>query len=978
MSNTISKPAYYLNLSNEAGLMIAFCIGIGLFFLLGDSYAQSPIRFTTNNGLPSNHVYCVRQDKDGFMWFATNRGIVKYNGTSFRTFTLKDGLPNNDVWLLETDTKGRVWYVSKSNYQGYIYKDQVYRFPTEDSIVLSPGFVRNCEDTVWYSNYKLEDSLLIPQDWKETPGFWTKATKKFAFNRNEVQFSQKTTANELLIALKDRILIIDGQCQKVMDVEHSCKLSWQKGMGHSAYRGLYSDSIYFYCLKEGILLLNSKWNKLKFYSYQELIQQAAGDRISFQYKEGEIQICLSNYLIILNNQLELKKRIEYPKTENYRGYKDTNGNLWLASLSNGVLLLPHQGGNKTYFEGKSVAKIGSVKEVITAGVLGYGFYEIDQDTCALRHKIDGFSGSYYQIKEDALSKCGYLVMNKKLFKIKHQKGKMIEQELESRFNWRDIVEFKGSEYIISHGGVYYRTLGQLEWNCLEEKLGLLLFQQHKNQLYIGGVDGLWMLKGFSLERHQQTDPLLHISISSMATYQSYLLVGTDGRGVYLLDGEKVIHLKRTDELTIQKILVKNDTIWLATQEGVKVVKLKNDKLSESAIVDAFYREDGLWSDNVNDIYLKDSFLYAASDLGLAKINWLKQSESIPFYLYFTTLADTLIVNPQAERLVTINFNVLDYINQRHYNYAYRILPIQKEWVPTESKQLSFSNLAAGCYELEIRATNQHQKEDRRKQYILVKPSWWEQTEFKLAIGGLSLLLIGVFLKIFKEIIRKNEEKRLAIERRIITVELQALRAQMNPHFIHNSLNSILYYIQKNEVELSEKYLIKFSKLIRAFFKYSREQNVSLKNEIELLTNYLEIEQLRFEEQLVFFIDIDEKIDLEEQMIPSMILQPIVENAINHGLFHKKGKGKVQIVFKFVDAAAFDVLIEDNGVGVAFFKEKYRNNKLGNKVNSTFVLEERLDLLRQNNEWEIQYAMVDLSTISEQTGTRVTLNFNQKN
>lgn len=946
---------------------------------MGAGYAQPPINFTTNNGLPSNYVYCIRQDKDGFMWFATNRGIVKYDGASFRTFTLKDGLPNNDVWLLETDDKGRVWYVSKSNYQGYIYKDSIYKFPIQDSIVLSPILIRNCEDIIWYDNYRLEDSLFVfQQQWEQEPNFWIKAAEKHSFKQEEVQFSQKVAANELLMVLKDRILIIDDQYQKIIDVELPHKLPWQENFWHTIYRGLYSDSIYFYALKEGILLLNSKRNKLKFYSYQELIHQELEDRVSFQYKENEIQICLSNYLIVLNNRLELKERIQYPKNENYTGYKDIDGNLWLANLGKGVFLLPNRRENKMYLQGKSVSKIGRIKDRIMVGVQGEGFYSLIQDSCYLSYKMDKFRVSYYQIKSDSSHQCDYLVTSQKLLKIKHQKGGSVEQEFKSRFSWKDIIQFLGKEYIITPGGVFYRSEGEGEWNCVEIKSGLLLFQQYKNQLYVGGADGLFVLRDTSLARYQQTDPLLHISVSSMATYQSYLLVGTDGQGVYLLDEEKIIHLKKTDQLAIQKIIVKNDTVWLATQQGVKVLKMKDGKLGDSPIVSAFYREDGLWSDDIKDIYVEDSFLYVASDLGLAKINWLKQRESSIPRLYFMNLTDTLILNSHREQLITIYFNVLDYINQRHYHYAYRILPIQKEWHPIKSKQLNFSNLAAGCYELEIRATNQHQKEARKKQFILIKPLWWETIEFKLIIGCLGLLLIIVFLKVFKEIIRKKEAKKTAIEQKLITIELQALRAQMNPHFIHNSLNSILYYIQKNEVELSEKYLIKFSKLIRAFFKYSREQNVSLKNEIELLTNYLEIEQLRFEEKIMFLIDIDEKIDLEEQMIPSMILQPIVENAINHGLFHKKGKGQVYIAFRFINATSFNVLIEDNGVGIAFAKEKYGQNMLGKQVNSTFVLKERLDLLRQNKEWDIQYTAIDLASNSEQTGTRVTLKFNQKN
>src|SRR5690606_12049967 len=124
-------------------------------------------------------------------------------------------------------------------------------------------------------------------------------------------------------------------------------------------------------------------------------------------------------------------------------------------------------------------------------------------------------------------------------------------------------------------------------------------------------------------------------------------------------------------------------------------------------------------------------------------------------------------------------------------------------------------------------------------------------------------------------IRKKEETKAQQEKRVAGLELQALRSQMNPHFVHNSLNAIQYFIQRNEVELSENYLSKFSQLIRLFFEYSRKQNITIEEELVLLKNYLEIEQLRFEEKLHYKIEVDESIDQEEQLIPSMLLQPIV-------------------------------------------------------------------------------------------------------
>ena len=200
---------------------------------------------------------------------------------------------------------------------------------------------------------------------------------------------------------------------------------------------------------------------------------------------------------------------------------------------------------------------------------------------------------------------------------------------------------------------------------------------------------------------------------------------------------------------------------------------------------------------------------------------------------------------------------------------------------------------------------------------------------------------------------------------------------MNPHFVHNSLNAIKYYIQRNEVEMSEEYLTKFAQLIRLFFDFSRRETVSLKEEINLLSLYLQIEQLRFEEKLNFRIEIDERLDLEESRLPTMLLQPIIENAVNHGVFHKKGPGLVCLEIKYISQHSFQVIIEDDGIGVNSAKSINVISSKNYKSKSSEVLKDRLELLNKSNMWEVSYAIEDLADNNNNQGTRVSLLFNIK-
>lgn len=250
----------------------------------------------------------------------------------------------------------------------------------------------------------------------------------------------------------------------------------------------------------------------------------------------------------------------------------------------------------------------------------------------------------------------------------------------------------------------------------------------------------------------------------------------------------------------------------------------------------------------------------------------------------------------------------------------------------------------------------------------------------LVLFGMILLIIGALVFLFvvfnkrkNELIQQKLKEALKHQEKVHELQLNALRSQMNPHFVHNSLNAIQYYIQMNDVETSEKYLSKFSKLMRLFFDYSRKKRISIADEIKLINNYLEIEKLRFEDKLNYEIIIDPLLDIEDEQLPVMILQPIVENAINHGIFHKSSTGTVRIIFKKINHG-FRITIVDDGIGIHKAKQLQSNLLNAKKSHSSTVIEDRLQLLKESNVFDISYSIQDLSEINE-TGTKVVLDFN---
>ena len=217
---------------------------------------------------------------------------------------------------------------------------------------------------------------------------------------------------------------------------------------------------------------------------------------------------------------------------------------------------------------------------------------------------------------------------------------------------------------------------------------------------------------------------------------------------------------------------------------------------------------------------------------------------------------------------------------------------------------------------------------------------------------------------------EKEKKLLEVDKRVAEVRLMALRAQMNPHFIFNCLNAIDNYILKNDVEVASRYLNKFARLIRAILSVSDKNFITLSTELELLKNYIELENLRFEEKFSFSLNVAPEIQTDDTDIPSLLIQPFVENAIVHGLNHKKGEKKLSIDI-LLNHENLVCLIEDNGIGREAAQQIKNSRTQTHESKGMKVTEGRLELLQQQVKEKSVVKIYDLADASgAAAGTRV--------
>lgn len=248
----------------------------------------------------------------------------------------------------------------------------------------------------------------------------------------------------------------------------------------------------------------------------------------------------------------------------------------------------------------------------------------------------------------------------------------------------------------------------------------------------------------------------------------------------------------------------------------------------------------------------------------------------------------------------------------------------------------------------------------------------------LLFRNIHLMMYGAAIEVFVFSlamgyrIKKIENEKKSIENEMTKIKLTALRAQMNPHFIFNSLNSIRAYVISNEIRKASDYITKFSRLIRLILYYSANERITLREEIEALQLYVQLEELRFRENFGFEVNISNKLDMETIVVPPLIIQPYVENAILHGLAPKEGNKKLSLSIESENGNII-FRIEDNGVGRQFNKS-HSEKAEGHKSIAMELTKKRIDLAGKLYSKEENIIINDLFEQSIPTGTEVILKF----
>ncbi|MEI6409866.1 MAG: histidine kinase [Bacteroidota bacterium] len=986
-------------------------IALSFIFFLWVSLAltQTPayLHYGVKDGLPSNLVYCGLQDHNGLLWFGTDKGLACYDGTRFRTYSMKDGLPDPEVLMMFEDSQDRLWMCCFRHKPCY-FKEGKFYTSKQDTMLDKINFATSAfditEDTVDQSLWLAGMSCEL---------YRIKNNQVTAYNFHEALVKVFRIGSEVHAFCMNHVY------------KHEADDTWKYEDGITRYfqNGKRTDFVALglqnnqalYMFASG--LIQTKLENGKF-TLKDQKAQPIG-RIFFD-RLGRCWICtFSNGALFFNNpDFDLKNPITYLKGNKINNmFEDLQGTRWFCTSNNGVMALPQDVSlNYNKSDGFLSSNITALARKPGGGVYAgddegnfYAFADNQIDTFLfgsydgynrVRQIVVGGNGDQWIASDESLT----FRSNGKSRRVRAIKGNTKSILLQQDKLWY------GTSYLIGNISAQNPDSN----HTLVLRRFTALGEDSKGIIWAGSVNGLYNGKdSFKLMLCEQFPILKSRIIAIHDAGNEALWVVTPESGLLrvqtqngIIKGVETINRYLNNPINnIQSIFCEPEQsrrIWLATNTGVYGVQPANWQVIH------FDAHDGLADDDVNAVLVYKDTLWAGTVNGLTRLLIRTPNAVGDFASLFSGLryhlqreiVDTSFIGrpfqtktltvPADATLIELDLSGLDFRSNGNLRYecitTQGLLPFM-DWTPEnlfnwfssrfgkqrdtswiQDNRLNFGvNLPASRYHFQITAVNAGDQYSNQPNVLeLIRlPFWYQTIWFWLFIWG----LVGISLfRIYRTSVAFRELNAAASE-----LQLQALRAQMNPHFVGNSINAIQQFFYPPDPERASEYIALFTRLLRQTMFFSEQNFVTFGEELAYNEDYLQMIQLRFSDRFKFSVEGAERI-MPDMPFPAMILQPILENATIHGLA-PQGQSVLKVKFS-LESDQISCTVEDNGVGHLEMQNRKKRVGSDQKSKGLEILNKKIYTLNRLYNIGLTFELQDLSSTEQAMhGTRAILRYN---
>lgn len=1007
---------------------------IASFILLGfngtvDGQAVSFSRLNTANGLTGNNGQSVVLDKNGFLWIGTNDGLNVFDGYTVTNF-VKDKYPDmpSDVVLhLMNDRHNRTWL---GTYSGAAWIDENRRF---HRVTIRDTLTRfRCPSIFETASYGVVLHAGKGQYYFDSvAGKWQHLNwLPDVIGKGGFVDAEPITADKVIFITDSVVSILDYKTkQLVFRQAYDIPLSACPATDTSIAVGLKKGKVILVDTRNGrriaeYQLVNQLGGKTINANLTEVRRASNGDLLVATDFAG---------LTIIDNKGNITSHVHDPLNPGsisgdniYRAYAGKNGEVIVGTKTAGInmanvynrpavftRIFSDEKGNlydnyitKIVEEGPGVLWVGGNDRLIkwnrtTNRSTFYHYYVTTAEgtrPVEIRAMTrDHAGGLWLSAAGDGL--CLFDKNSGRYEKISFKKD--TDQIVRSPHIYDMLTVANGTIWVGTTRGVYVLNPATRQANSFAQhpvlkeltgKMIIALYEDREQRLWIGTHgNGIYCYDGTAntLQHLTTKDGLPGDIVYGFTQDNAGAVYAGTAHGFVMMPPKGPMKLfNRRNGLSYERCesLLKDSSgnIWITNSKSLirfnpTTHQITHFEENSGLSIDGFRSNAAistsggelLWGSEkgINSFY-PERLIITPSSLQVS-IYAIDNNDSLQ---YFGSNASFSL--PHNRNDITFHFTAIHLNGSRNIEYQYRLKGYDREWhAGIDIREARYPSLPAGTYTFLVRASIDRVKWTNANNEItltIIPPVWQRWWFITAAVLVLALLLYALYRWRLQQV-REKEKMRSEYNQRIAEIEMKALRAQMNPHFIFNCLNSINRYIVKSDHATASLYLTRFSKLIRLILDNSNSKNVLLSNELEALKIYMEMESLRFNEKFTYQIVIDEDVIPDIVEVPPLIIQPYVENAIWHGLLHKETAGHLLIHLSMITDNMLQCVIEDNGVGrerAMEFKSKSATTKksLGMKLT-----EDRIAILNKQNTPNASITILDLHTDSgDAIGTKVIL------
>ncbi|HLP96519.1 MAG TPA: two-component regulator propeller domain-containing protein [Saprospiraceae bacterium] len=950
--------------------------------------------YHTGDGLPSNYLYFVLQDRNGYIWISSDVGVSRFDGQSFTNFNTSHGLPDNEVFSMLEDRDGRIWFATLNGKSGYFYNGRMYN-EHNDSLL------RQC-------NLKGLTIRLFQQD--DGRIVYAGTFKTMLIDLEKRQVEERRTDSGIVLVWKESANRIGGANWEIGYVEPD---------GFRMVSSCPRMAQAVQALPEGDTLLVSSNRSLYTFDRKTLKLLHAneclppGNQFIFMAKSGAKRwVGTRSGAYLLDAKTQAFEKQYLPGRTVSSVLEDREGGIWFTTFEEGLFYVPDpaitqyslsdgllykrvtclsrdaqqrlwigsEGSAFSVFDGKTIQSRVIFQKIVT-----------NKNIRVIRHYPDGTTL--------VISKAGTLILGPNREELLIHRASDLALAPDGNL-WGGL----NGLYIVSPDLARRKSLpahapldvaDDNSWYGIPNVANFKGYKVEKIEFddqrygWVGTHNGLFRVDSAAREQKILPHSIRDLYFQA-STRQLWAL--SESSGLFLIKDGQIqdsIAIRNQFGEVICRDLCVDDAgkLWIGTASGLFMVQERGGKWE----LTNFWGVLGLGWDKINAVEVVGNLVYIGKDDGLLAIpthTLLASPPSPPVLIKSVQVNNQPRVWPDGQSLVlqygegslNIAFEGLSYREPQYIRYRYRLSGLDTLWRETASEALEFASLRPGKYRFEVFSVNGAGEVCPQPAVLLLEvlPPFWLRAWFYILLAAVAGLLLFGYIRwrenrlrhayeVDRERIEISREK-AELQKKIADLKMLALRLQMNPHFIFNALNTIKGYYGQDKMVEANAFIGKFARLLRLNLDYS-DALIPLDQEMELLRIYLQLSQIRYPDKISFSMDVSPDINPMDVMIPSMLLQPFVENAVIHGLAPKSTPGEVLLSFRLHEQELW-VSIQDTGVG----REAAAQSKLRNlhKPLATRTTLERLELIRGKEAPGPALQIEDLYDNGRPTGTLVTL------